>query len=117
MKYSLCLDCNKKEAINLYIDNNTEITNVIKSKVIAYFSLGCIDNNYYYIFYCDGNPTKYKVSDYIYNFLNIINLLYASDSGIYLIIKYDKVTHDIVNIEDNIDNLIHNIYKPLEVIF
>lgn len=113
MTYSLYFNCNEKRKIYLYVDNNTEIKNIIKSKDIAYFSVGCIDNNYYYIFYCDGTPTSHKVSDYIYIFLKNINLLYASDSGIYLIIKYNIITHDIVDIENNINNLINNIYKPL----
>ena len=105
MSKSIVIDTVLQQYGYSYISNYNDLTFILRSKDIGYFTIYFRNKDYYYIIWCDGTPTLQPISPYVYNYFNIINYKFASESGIYLIIKYDIITNNILDLTETLSEL------------
>lgn len=87
------------------ISNTSDLTSILRSKDIGYFTIRFPDKNYYYVIWCDGTPSLQPIPHYIYKYLHVIDYKFASDSGIYIIIKYDSKTNKVLSLTKTLSEL------------
>lgn len=87
------------------ISNNSDLTFILRSKDIGYFTICFPDKDYYYIIWCDGTPTLQPIPHYIYKYLYVIDYKFASESGIYMIAKYDSRTNNVLSLTKTLSEL------------
>lgn len=87
------------------INSKSDLTFLIRSKEIGYFTIYFVDKGYYYIIWCDTTPTLEPIHPFVYQYLDVVDYNFASNSGIYIIIKYDLKTHKVLNIDKTLSEL------------
>jgi hypothetical protein len=88
-----------------YITDDTNIRYIIRSPHIGYYTVHFDYKPYYYIIWCDTRSNKYEISPVIKYYLSVLNEKYSSVSGIYIISKYDKITHCLLDINDTLNDI------------
>lgn len=91
------------------VTDDDNIRFIIRSPHIGYYTVHFDYKPYYYIIWRDSRITNYKLSSFFKYYLSILDDIYCSNSGIYLIIKYDKITHTVLDINDTLDNIKNDI--------
>lgn len=98
------------------ITNDTNIEYIIRSKDIGYFTVYFVEKGYYYIIWCDSTPTLYPISSCVYQYLDVLNYKFASESGIYFIVKYDLKTNDVLNLTKTLPELRDEFLKSVVIV-
>tara|TARA_X000000368_G_C23022520_1_gene708653 strand:- start:4 stop:363 length:360 start_codon:yes stop_codon:yes gene_type:complete len=87
------------------IKNKDDLIFLMRSNEIGYFTVYVGNKSYYYIIWCDTTPTMQPIHPFVHQYLDIIDYNFASNSGIYIIIKYDSKTHKVLNIDKTLSEL------------
>jgi hypothetical protein len=87
------------------ITNDTNLQYIIKSSYIGYYVIKFKYKPYYYIIWCDNMYSNIKISPVVKYYLPILENNYETMNGIYLITKYDSTTHNILDIDDTLENI------------
>ena len=87
------------------VTDNKNLKYIIRSNNIGYYNIMYYYKPYYYIIWSDINYNKYKISPLVKYYLPVLTTNYSTDSGIYLIIKYDSITHTVLDINDTLEDI------------
>jgi hypothetical protein len=87
------------------ITDDTNMQYIIRSPHIGYYTIHFDYKPYYYIIWCDTRFNNYKISPMIKYYFSVLNAKYSTDSGIYIVSKYDKITHSLLDINNTLDDI------------
>lgn len=89
----------------IYVVNNISIHYLIRSSNIGYYIIKLINKPYYYIIWYDNYFSTLPLNDVIKYYFPIINTNCSTISGIYLIVKYDNITNNVMDINNTLDDI------------
>lgn len=102
----IIINCNINLINKIKINTNSEINKILNSDKIGYYKLIDYINNEYYIIYIDNKDYNINSENYFNIFFKNIIKNINSSNGLCLIIKYNLLTHNIINIENNLFTII-----------